>query len=166
MGQPITVAAKPSSNPRVLRFEINRSLTGMGHERYRSADDVVAERPVDELARRVFAHGGVDALHVNSNIITVELAGGSRGDGLQEVIERLFRFYPDAPEGVDTAAATTLTEEEATPESAADPATVTEETIDDAPEPSGPVSGPSGQALPGTPTGHSSAEETATETGA
>jgi hypothetical protein len=96
MGQPITVASTSSSNPRVLRFEINRSLTGMGHERYRSLDDVVDDRPVDELARRLFAHGGVEAIHVGSNVITVELAGGSRGEGLLEVIEGLFRFYPDA----------------------------------------------------------------------
>ena len=35
MGQPITVVEKPSSTPGVARFETNRSLTGMGHERYR-----------------------------------------------------------------------------------------------------------------------------------
>jgi hypothetical protein len=161
MGQPITVACKPSSNPRVLRFEINRSLTGMGHERYRSAADAIADRPVDELARRVFAHGGVDAVHVGSNIITVELQGGSRGEGLQEVIERLFRFYPDAPApGAATGEpGAALPEDAATPESAADPATVTGETVDDAPDPSGPVSGPSGQAVRGEPSGHSGAEE-------
>ena len=85
MGQSVTVIAKPSSNPEVLRFEINRSLTGMGHERYSSLDDVVRDRPVDELARRVLAHGGVETVHVNSSVITVHLAGGSTGAGLQEV---------------------------------------------------------------------------------
>ena len=35
MGQPITVVAKPAVTPGVLRLETNRSLTGMGHERYR-----------------------------------------------------------------------------------------------------------------------------------
>ena len=34
MGQPINVVEKPSSTPGVARFETNRSLTGMGHERY------------------------------------------------------------------------------------------------------------------------------------
>jgi hypothetical protein len=95
MGQSVTVIAKPSSNPEVVRFEINRSLTGMGHERYSSLDDIVRDRPVDEVARRILQHGGVEAVHVNSSVITVRLAGGSTGAGLQEIIENLFRFYPD-----------------------------------------------------------------------
>ena len=99
MGQDVTVVAKHSSNPEILRFEINRSLTGMGHERYRSLDDIVLDRPVDRLARRLIEHGGVDAVHVNSSMITVDLGGGYTGDGLLEIIQNLFRFYPDAPEG-------------------------------------------------------------------
>jgi hypothetical protein len=98
MGQSVTVVAKPSSNPEILRFEINRSLTGMGHERYRSLDDVILDRPVDRLARRLFEHGGVDGVHVNSSVITVDLAGGRVGDGLQQIIEDLFRFYPGTPD--------------------------------------------------------------------
>lgn len=97
MGQDVTVVAKPSSNPGVLRFEINRSLTGMGHERFRSVDEILLDRPVDRLARRLLEHGGVDAVHVASSVITVDLAGGSTGEGLEEIIEHLFRFYPDAP---------------------------------------------------------------------
>jgi hypothetical protein len=97
MGQDVTVVAKPSSNREIVRFEINRSLTGMGHERFRSLDDIVRDRPVDRLARRLLQHGGVDAVHVNSSMITVDLAGGYTGEGLKEVIEGLFRFYPDAP---------------------------------------------------------------------
>ena len=97
MGQNVTVVAKPSSNPEVLRFEINRSLTGMGHERYTSLDDVIRDRPVDRLARGLLEHGGVDAVHVNSSMITVTLAGGSTGEGLGEVVARMFRFYDDAP---------------------------------------------------------------------
>lgn len=98
MGQSVTVVRKPSSNPEIVRFEINRSLTGMGHERFRSLADIVLDRPVDRLARRLLQHGGVDAVHVNSSMITVDLAGGNVGDGLQEIIENLFRYYPDAPE--------------------------------------------------------------------
>ncbi len=93
MGQPITVVEKPSSNPGVVRFEINRSITGMGHERYRSADDAVTDRPPDELARRLFARGGIDAVHVNSNVITVDLQKGARTDGIRELIEELFIYY-------------------------------------------------------------------------
>lgn len=93
MGQPITVIEKRTAIPGVVRFEINRSLTGMGHERYRSRADAVGERPVDELARRLFDHGGVDAVHVNSNVITVDLSKGAEGTGLLDVIRDLFIFY-------------------------------------------------------------------------
>lgn len=93
MGQPITVIEKRTAIPGVVRFEINRSLTGMGHERYRSRGDAVGERPVDELVRRLFDHGGVDAVHVNSNVITVDLAKGADGAGLIDVIRDLFIFY-------------------------------------------------------------------------
>lgn len=93
MGQLVTVREKFSSNPEVVRFEINRSLTGMGHERYGSPADIVRNRPVDEIARRLFEHGGVEGIHVNSSVITVHLAGGSRGEGMLEVIANLFKFY-------------------------------------------------------------------------
>ena len=42
MGQPVAVVHKPSSVPGVIRFEANRSLTGMGHERYPSRDAATA----------------------------------------------------------------------------------------------------------------------------
>ena len=93
MGQPIVVVQKPSSTKGVLRFEINRSLTGMGHEPYRSAADATGDRPPDELARRLFEHGGVDAVHVYSNMITVELAEGETGQGMLELVEQLFIHY-------------------------------------------------------------------------
>ena len=32
MGQQISVVAKPSPTPGILRFEANRNLTGQGHE--------------------------------------------------------------------------------------------------------------------------------------
>ncbi len=97
MGQNVTVIAKQSSNPEVRRFEINRSLTGMGHERYDSLDDVVDDRAVDQLARKLLEHGGVDNVHINSSMITVRLAGGSTGDGLEDIIRNMFRFYGDEP---------------------------------------------------------------------
>ena len=59
MGQSVNVVAKHSSNPEILRFEINRSLTGMGHERFRSLGDVVRDRPVDRLARRLLERHAV-----------------------------------------------------------------------------------------------------------
>jgi hypothetical protein len=96
MGQPITVVEKPSSKPRVARFEINRSLTGMGHERYGSVDDILDDRPVDELARRLFVTGGVDSVHVNGSVITVHLTGSVETGQLLDVIRGLYIHYPQA----------------------------------------------------------------------
>jgi len=104
MGQPIVVIAKPSSNPGIVRFETNRALTGMGHERYAAGDDIWGDRPPDELARRLLARGGVDHIQINGNMVTVDLAKGFDADGLQEIIEQLYIFYPDQP---DDAEATT-----------------------------------------------------------
>ncbi|MDQ6696507.1 MAG: hypothetical protein M3Z46_03510 [Actinomycetota bacterium] len=101
MGQPIAVVEKASSNPGVVRFETNRALTGMGHERYRSLADTVGTRPPDVLARRLFERGGVEAVHINGNIVTVDLAKGYTSTGLKELIEHLYLFYgpqPEAPE--------------------------------------------------------------------
>jgi hypothetical protein len=96
MGQPINVVEKPSRTPGIARFEINRSLTGMGHERYASAEAIVDNRAVDELARRLFATGGVTWVHVNSSVITVALADGWAGEQLLDVIRGLYIYYPPA----------------------------------------------------------------------
>ena len=93
MGQDVTVVEKASSRPGMVRFETNRPLSGMGHERYASVDDVVGDRPVDDAARRLFATGQVDLVHIYSNMITVELARGATSQGLAEVIEGMFTYY-------------------------------------------------------------------------
>ena len=93
MGQPITVVEKPATRPGVVRFELNRSLTGMGHERYRSGADAAADRPPDELARRLFRHAGVEAVHVYSNVVTVETSGAVDSGALRDDIEALFIHY-------------------------------------------------------------------------
>jgi hypothetical protein len=93
MGQPITAVQKPTPQPDVVRFELNRSLTGMGHERYRSLADVKGDRPPDRLARALLEQPGVAAVHIYSNVVTVDLAGRSDGDGLRELIEGLFIHY-------------------------------------------------------------------------
>ena len=77
----------------MLRFEINRSLTGMDHERYVASQEISGNRPPDELARRIFAYGGVTAVHVYSNEITVALGPGRDGAGLEDVIANLFIHY-------------------------------------------------------------------------
>lgn len=93
MGQPVTVVQKSSSKPGVVRFEINRSITGMGHERYTSDVEVSGERPPDVLARTLFEVGGVDGVHINSNVITVDLGKGTDASALKGVIEDMFIFY-------------------------------------------------------------------------
>ncbi len=100
MGQEITVTRKPTSRPGVVVFELNRSLTGMGHERYRSPE-VVGHRPVDELARRLFEAGGVRSVHVYSNIVTVQLAEGGHADALVDVMRDLFTYYREGVEVAD-----------------------------------------------------------------
>jgi hypothetical protein len=96
MGQPINVVEKPSRTPGLARFETNRSFTGMGHERYPSADAIIDDRPVDELARRLFDSGGVTSVHVNGSVVTVALADGWAGEQLLDVIRGLYIHYPAA----------------------------------------------------------------------
>jgi hypothetical protein len=98
MGQPITVLeTKSTSNPAILRFETNRPLSGMGHERYESPPSELRQRPVDELARRLFAAGGVEKIHINGSIVTVTVRAGHTGEGLGDVIRHLFLHYGDTP---------------------------------------------------------------------
>lgn len=101
MGQSIVVNEKPSSHRGVVRFETNRILTGMGHERYRADTEVWGQRPPDEIARRIFARGGVSGVQVHGNLITVDLERGYGTEGIVEIIEDLYRFYPDEPEGAE-----------------------------------------------------------------
>jgi hypothetical protein len=93
MGQPITVIQKPTSTPGVVRFELNRSLTGMDHEHYRSVADASGDRPPDRLARLLLERGGVDAVHIYSNEVTVDLAEGASADGMVELMTSLFTHY-------------------------------------------------------------------------
>jgi len=93
MGQLVAVTEKPSSSPGIVRFELNRTLTGMGHEYFESAADAFGPRPAAELARRLFATGQVDAVHVFSNIVTVDLARGGSVEPLTEVLTTLYRYW-------------------------------------------------------------------------
>jgi len=93
MGQPVSVVVKPSHTPGLIRFEANRSLTGMGHERFRSAQEAIGPRPAAELARRLFETGHVDAVHVYQNVATVDIRKGFTAEGLQEIFESLYTYY-------------------------------------------------------------------------
>jgi hypothetical protein len=93
MGQMVAVTEKPSATQGVVRYELNRALTGMGHEYYRAPGDAVGVRPADELARRLFATGQINAVHIYSNMVTVELSRGGRADGLPETIRTLYQYW-------------------------------------------------------------------------
>ena len=107
MGQPVTVIEKASATPGVVRYEINRTITGMGHETYRSIDDAYRPTPADQLARMLFERGGITTVHMNSNIITVHLADASPPTGIKELIEQMYIYYGPGvevavPEGAGT----------------------------------------------------------------
>ncbi len=93
MGQSITVTEKRGLRHDVARFELNRSLTGMGHQVYRSRDEAVGPKPADELARRLFDRGGIETVHVYSNVVTVDLAPGADTSGIPDIIRDLFLYY-------------------------------------------------------------------------
>jgi hypothetical protein len=93
MGQPVTVIEKPSSRGGVVRFELNRTLTGLGHERYLVGQPVEGDRPPDRLARRLFERGGIDGIHINSNVVTVQLAPGADTAGINDIIGDLYTYY-------------------------------------------------------------------------
>lgn len=97
MGQPITVTTRPGASPSVRLFDLNRSLTGMAIERYRSPDDAHGSRPPDVLARRLFDLGAT-AVTIYSSVVTVE-APAEHWSQLEpkviETIEHLFGYYGD-----------------------------------------------------------------------
>jgi hypothetical protein len=138
MGQPITVVESASSvDPAILRLETNRPLSGMDHERYAAPPGELAQRPVDELARRLFAAGGVEQVHIHGSIVTVTLAGGRTGEGLADVVRHLFLHYGETP---DVAESVPLADADATPETLADTAEApaAQEAAGGAPEPDRP----------------------------
>ena len=93
MGQLVAVVEKPSPRPGVVRFETNRSLTGMGHERFTSVQDAVGPRPAAMLARQLLATGKVDSVSVYGNIISVDIAKGFNGDGLSDVVRDMYQYW-------------------------------------------------------------------------
>jgi len=93
MGQLVGVTEKASNDPGTLRFELNRTLSGQGHERFSTVEEARGNRPSAVLARRLIDHGGVDAVHVFSNIVTVELSRGSTGEGLTDIVSNLYQYW-------------------------------------------------------------------------
>ena len=94
MGQPVTVIQKSSTNPGVQRYEINRSITGMDHERFEATQEILGERPPDKLAKAIFELGGVDKITMNSNVITLDLGkGGVDPTQIMSIIVDMFTYY-------------------------------------------------------------------------
>ena len=115
MGQLVGVIEKASSQPGTLRFELNRTLSGQGHERFSTVEEARGDWPSAVLARRLIDHGGVDSVHVYSNIVTVELSRGSTGEGLGDVVANLYQYWLPGVEPPSF--------DDAQPEEAAAPAT-------------------------------------------
>ncbi len=93
MGQPVSVIEKHARRGGVVRYELNRVLTGTGHEIYRSGQQIDGVRPPDVLARRIFEHGGVETVSVNGSVVTVDLEKGGSATGIKEIIEDLYTYY-------------------------------------------------------------------------
>jgi hypothetical protein len=93
MGEPVTVRESRSNRPGFVRFETNRSFTGMGHERYTADETVRGERPPDRLARALFDTGQVDEVHVYAQAVTVKLFEDTTSNGLKELIEDFYVYY-------------------------------------------------------------------------
>jgi hypothetical protein len=93
MGQLVGVVEKPSTTPGVVRFELNRSLSGMGHERFASVDDAIGTKPSPALARLLFATGKVTGVHIYGNIVTVDVAKGFDSSGLGDIVREMYQYW-------------------------------------------------------------------------
>jgi len=98
MGEPVTVVQSATANPSRIRYETNRSFTGMGHERYLKGEEILGNRPPDAVAKELLATGQLDVVHIYAQTITVSVSAGKTADGLKEIIESLYTYYkPGVP---------------------------------------------------------------------
>jgi hypothetical protein len=89
----VGVVEKKSTTPGIVRFELNRSLSGMGHERFDSVVEAIGSKPSASLARQLFATGKVDSVHVYGNIVTVDVAKGYDSAGLADIVREMYRYW-------------------------------------------------------------------------
>jgi len=96
MGQPIVVAEKPTARPGVWRYETNRVLTGMAHERYRHGESIVG-KPAARRAGAAPVRHRVRGKRSTSTamLVTVTLGRGQTTDGLRQIIEGLHTYYTE-----------------------------------------------------------------------
>ena len=102
MGQLVTFLSVSSPRPGIVRFELNRTITGMGHERYHAGTEITGNRPVDELARRLLATGELRSVHLHGSVVTAELAEADESGfekampSFEDAISSLYTYYtPD-----------------------------------------------------------------------
>lgn len=93
VGQPVDVKQTTAGVAGRIRFELNRTLTGQGHEKFTSASQAIGPRPAAELARRLFNSGAVLGVHVFANIVTVDLVPGSRDSDLAQIVTDLHQYW-------------------------------------------------------------------------
>lgn len=73
MGQPVKFLSTSSHRSGIVRFELNRTVTGMGHERYRADEEIIGTRFVDELAKRLLAVNKFTEVHIYGSVVTAVL---------------------------------------------------------------------------------------------
>ena len=93
VGQPVDVKQTTAGVAGRIRFELNRTLTGQGHEKFTSVSQAIGPRPAAELARRLFNSGAVLGVHIFANIVTIDLAPGSRDGDLAQIITDLHQYW-------------------------------------------------------------------------
>ena len=93
VGQPVDVKQTTAGVAGRIRFELNRTLTGQGHEKFTSASQAIGPRPAAELARRLLDSGAVLGVHVFANIVTVDLVPGSRDSDFAQIVTDLHQYW-------------------------------------------------------------------------
>ena len=93
VGQPVDVKQTTAGVAGRIRVELNRTLTGQGHEKFTSVSQAIGPRPAAELARRLFNSGAVLGVHIFANIVTIDLVHGSRDGDLAQIITDLHQYW-------------------------------------------------------------------------
>ena len=66
----------------------------MDHERYSDGVEILGDRPPDQLAKSLFSLGGIERVHINSNVINLDLGkGGVNPSEIINTITKMFTFY-------------------------------------------------------------------------
>ena len=93
MGQPVAVEQKAGGSAAVIRIETNRSLTGMGHERFTGIDEAKGSRPAAVVARRMFESGQVTWVHVYGNMLTAGVVPGADTAAIDTIVRDLYQYW-------------------------------------------------------------------------